>query len=535
MKLADSLSVAENLHTEDGLFWPVPVVNLVKDASGIEGASRIALRDPNTEGNPVMAIMDVSAIETVSDAQIKMMAEHIFATLDPEHPGVATFTGLGNLIWLNYIDSQSTLDTDIPILSFHEALSGAAVAREELEFTRVDCDHPLWVLYSSGTTGLPKAIMHTHVGMITEQLKNLVFHMDLGPGKRIFFYSTTGWMMWNIVVSSLISGASAVLYDGSPTFGGIDKLWRMASEVKATIFGASPTLVHNMKAGGVKPNESFDLSSLDTVLVSGSPSTPETFEWFYENVASDIWVTSQSGGTDMCSGFFSGMVTQAVYAGEIQVRGLGYSVEVWDDSGNPIVDEVGEAVITKPFPSAPLGFWGDDGSRYYESYFDAFPGIWRHGDLVKLNDRGGAYVLGRSDSTLNRYGVRIGAGEIYAVLESIPAIKDSLVICCESVEGEFYMPLFVVLDEAEQRQANLNDELVKVILEKLRRDASPRHVPDEIHLVPEIPYTLTGKKMEVPIRKIVAGLQPEKAASRDTMANPRALDWFVRFSHSRNT
>ena len=304
MKLADSLSVAENLHTEDGLFWPVPVVNLVKDASGIEGASRIALRDPNTEGNPVMAIMDVSAIETVSDAQIKMMAEHIFATLDPEHPGVATFTGLGNLIWLNYIDSQSTLDTDIPILSFHEALSGAAVAREEFEFTRVDCDHPLWVLYSSGTTGLPKAIMHTHVGMITEQLKNLVFHMDLGPGKRIFFYSTTGWMMWNIVVSSLISGASAVLYDGSPTFGGIDKLWRMASEVKATIFGASPTLVHNMKAGGVKPNESFDLSSLDTVLVSGSPSTPETFEWFYENVASDIWVTSQSGGTDMCSGFF---------------------------------------------------------------------------------------------------------------------------------------------------------------------------------------------------------------------------------------
>ena len=442
---------------------------------------------------------------------------------------VGALDSLEHIIWLDYLGTGSPLETTLPLLMFKDVMSGPAIAREDFEFTRVEWDHPLWVLYSSGTTGLPKAIMHSHVGIITDHLKALVLHCDLGPGKRMFFYSTTGWMMWNIVVSSLITGASAVLYDGSPTYGGVDALWRKASEVKATLFGASPTLVQSMKAANISPKELYDLSSLDTVLVAGSPSTPETFQWFYNEVASDLWLTSQSGGTDMCGGFVTGLPIQPVYAGEIQSCALGYKVEVWNDQGLPVVDDVGEVVITKPFPAAPLGFWGDDGSRYYASYFELFPGVWRHGDLVKINHRGGAYVYGRSDSTLNRYGVRIGTGEIYAVLESIAAVKDSLVICCEQEGGKFYMPLFVELDG----HVELSDALIKEIVTALRTEASPRHVPDEILAVPQIPYTLTGKKMEIPIRKIVSGLPPESAASRDTMANPGALDWFITFAGSK--
>jgi acetoacetyl-CoA synthetase len=445
---------------------------------------------------------------------------------------VDALPSLETVVWFDYVGTDRQLTTERPTKDLVEMLAGPAVSRDAFEFTRVPWDHPLWVLYSSGTTGLPKAIVHSHCGMIAEHLKNLALQTNLGPGKRMFFYSTTGWMMWNLLVSSLMTGASSILYDGSPVYGGIDRLWRMASEARTTMFGASPSLVENMNAAGVRPKDLYDLSSLDMVMVTGAPSTPATFKWFYDEVASDLWVSSQSGGTDMCSGILSGVVTAPVYAGEIQCRGLGMATEIWDDEGKTIVDEVGELVITRPFPAAPLGFWGDeDDKRYYESYYDTFPGIWRHGDLAKINQRGGAYVYGRADSTLNRYGVRIGSGEIYAVMASIKEIKDSMIICYEPTPGAFFMPMFVVLAD----NVELTDELKKSIAVKLRTEASPRHVPDDIYSVPEVPYTLSLKKMEVPVRKILTGADPDNVASRDTMSNPASLDWFVEFSSRKES
>jgi acetoacetyl-CoA synthetase len=416
----------------------------------------------------------------------------------------------------------------VKTLTFQELLKSPGLAREKFEFTRVPSDHPLWILFSSGTTGLPKAIVHTHVGMIVEHLKCMTLHCNLNPSKRMFFYSTTGWMMWNSVISALITGSSAVLYDGSPVHGGPDFLWRMAEASRTTLFGASPTLVQNMEKANVKPNERFDLSAMDCVIVGGAPSTPETFRWFYENVKSDLWVASHSGGTEICSGFVGGVATRPVHAGEIQGRCLGMDVHVWSDDGQETKNMAGELVIASPAPSMPLRFWGDDdNARYVESYFSTFAGVWRHGDLAKINDRGGVYVYGRSDSTLNRFGVRIGSAEIYRIMERVPGVVDSLVICCETPNGGYFMPLFVTLSPG----LSLDESLKVKINRQLRIDASPRHVPDQIYDAPAIPYTLTGKKMEVPIRKIIMGMRVEKAASRDAMSNPSVLNWFGEFSN----
>lgn len=431
------------------------------------------------------------------------------------------------LIYFPYLGLDPELDVTMPISSFEEMLQGDAVDIADFQYTRVPANHPLWILFSSGTTGLPKAIVHPHGGMVMEHLKTMSLHCDLRPGKRMFFYTTTGWMMWNSVMAALITGAGAVLYDGSPVHGGIDFLWKMAQDTGATTFGASPTLVANMKKAGVRPKELFDLSALDTIIVGGAPSTPETFSWFYEAVGDDLWVASHSGGTEVCTGLVVSLPTQPVFAGEIQVRGLGIDVQVWDDDGNELTDAVGELVLTSPVPSAPLTFWGDDGrERYFDSYFTVYPGIWRHGDLAKINNRGGVYIYGRSDSTLNRFGVRIGSAEIYRVIEKVEGVSDSLVVCCELPDGGYYMPLFIATDR------KLDEPLVKEINAKLRMDASPRHVPDEILVAPGIPYTLTGKKMEVPIRKLLMGLPADKAASRDAMANPALLDWFAEFAQT---
>lgn len=436
---------------------------------------------------------------------------------------------LEGLIWLPYLGLERELDTNLPVIDFQDLFSGSVVARGDFAFTRVAPDHPLWVLFSSGTTGVPKAIVHGHHGVLAEHLKVMTFHCNMGPGKRMFFYTTSGWMMWNSVISALIAGASGVLYDGSPVFSGVDMLWKLTAETRTTFFGASPTLVQSMKAANVRPGEIYDLSALDSVIVGGAPSTPETFAWFYEAVRKDLWVTSQSGGTEVCTGLVNGLPTLPVYAGEIQCRGLGMDVHVWNDDGEDVIDEVGELVITSPMPSAPLYFWGDtDGSRYHDSYFSTFPGVWRHGDLAKINKRGGAYIYGRSDSTLNRFGVRIGTAEIYRVVENVDAVVDSLVVCCETPGGGFYMPMFVALEAGK----TLDDATVKAINAKLREEASPRHVPDEIYQVSAIPYTLTGKKMEVPIRKLIMGLPAEKVVSRDAMAKPELLDWFLDFAAS---
>jgi len=363
--------------------------------------------------------------------------------------------------------------------------------------------------------------------VLLEHLKLMHFHLNLGPASVMFFYSTTGWMMWNLLLASLVTGAAAVLYDGNPAYPSLDFLWKLAADTGATSFGASPTYVQMMEKAGLKPGELYDLSRLEGVLVAGAPSTPETFDWFYRSVKRDLWVTSQSGGTELCSGFVGAVPLLPVHAGEIQTRMLGMDVHAWSEDGKELFDEVGELVATSPFPSMPIRFWNDTGGkRYRESYFEVYPGVWRHGDFIKINQRGGCYIYGRSDSTLNRYGVRIGTAEIYRAVEQVEEIADSLIVCCELPGGHFFMPLFLRLKPGVQFDDALRDRVAA----RLRGDCSPRHVPDRMYQVESVPYTLTGKKMEVPVRKILMGWPLEKAASRDAMMNPEAIDYFVRFA-----
>ncbi len=435
------------------------------------------------------------------------------------------------MVWLDYLNPgeqpQFQIDT---CLSWESLMAGESVAREGFQYERVPHDHPLWILFSSGTTGLPKPIVHSHIGIIVEHYKMGAFHFNLKPSSKMFFYSTTGWMMWNTLFMGPMMGGAAVLYDGSPVYPDNALLWQLADEAGATFFGASPAYIELMRKHDVVPSSLCDLSSLDTVLLSGAPSTPETFSWFYENVKSDLWVTSQSGGTEFCSGVVGATPNMPVYAGEIQVRLLGVDVRVFNDEGVEIFDEVGEMVIVQPMPSMPLFMWGDDDfSLYHDAYFDTFPGIWRHGDFIKINDRGGCYIYGRSDSTLNRFGVRIGSSEIYRTMEGIEEVLDSLVICVETPDGGYYMPLFVTVRQGYA----LDDALIGKITSRLRRERSPRHVPDEIRAVPDIPYTLSGKKMEIPVRKLLMGWSPEKCFSRDAMKNPEAIDWYVDFAEQR--
>lgn len=439
---------------------------------------------------------------------------------------------LRQIVWLSYLHPENAPPDELHALAWSDLLSSPDVPAAQFSYTRVDHDHPLWVVFSSGTTGLPKAIVHNHVGILVEHLKLIHLHLNLRPGSTMLFYSTTGWMMWNILLAALLAGAAAVLYDGSPAHPDADFLWRLAAATRATTFGASPTFVQLMQKAGLEPGEKYDLSALESVIVSGAPSTPETFDWFYRSVKRDLWVTSQSGGTELCSAFVGAAPTLPVYAGEIQVRMLGMDVRAWSGPNQEIFDEVGELVVTSPFPSMPIRFWNDlDGRRYHEAYFDTFPGVWRHGDFIKINGRGGSYIYGRSDSTLNRHGVRIGTAEIYRVLEQIEPVADSLVVCCELPGGNFFMPLFLRLKPG----CSLDAELCARISQKLREDCSPRHVPDRMYAVDAIPYTLTGKKMEVPVRRILMGQPPAGVVSRDAMLNPESIDYFVRFAQEQQS
>ncbi|MGB8266795.1 MAG: acetoacetate--CoA ligase [Candidatus Velthaea sp.] len=440
---------------------------------------------------------------------------------------VAGLPSLERLVWLPYLDPAAPGPfAHVPVTGWEETLATAGPSAEAFAYERVAEDHPLWILYSSGTTGLPKAIVHGHVGITLEQFKTTAFNMNLKPSSRTFFYTTTGWMMFNALVAALLQGASIVLYDGHPAFPAPDRLWQLAASAGVTLFGASPTYVQQMQKAGLVPKDRYDLSGLETIFLAGSPASPETFAWFYENVKADLWVTSQSGGTDFCSGLVGSVATQPVYAGEIQGRVLGMDVHAWDDAGNELTDAVGELVVTSPCPSMPLFFWNDPGDvRYREAYFSTYPGVWRHGDFIKLNRRGGAYVYGRSDSTLNRFGVRIGSAEIYRCLAGLDEIDDSLIVCIETPGGGFFMPLFVKLAAGTV----LDDLLEAAIVGRLRADCSPRHVPDEIHAVPDIPYTLSAKKMEVPVRRILQGAAAGVVAAPDAMRNPGAIDWFVAF------
>ncbi|HEY4440791.1 MAG TPA: acetoacetate--CoA ligase [Candidatus Elarobacter sp.] len=454
-----------------------------------------------------------------------------YSRLDEIRTILAELPTVERIVWLPYLDPAAT---EIPLANamlWSALFDGPPIAGEDFQYERVGPRDPLWILFSSGTTGLPKAIVHGHVGILIEHLKTTGLGQNHGPDARTFFYTTTGWMMFNALLSGLLQGSSVVLYDGHPAYPTPRLLWQLAAEAKATSFGASPTYVQIMRKIGIVPKDEFDLSALTGVLLTGSPVTPEATAWFYENVKRDLWVTSPSGGTELCAGLVGGSPLLPVYAGEIQTRLLGMDVRAWNEDGEDVTNEVGELVVTSPAPSMPLHFWNDpDGARYRETYFEHFPGVWRHGDFLKINDRGGCYIYGRSDSTLNRYGVRIGSSEIYRAVERLDEVADSLVVCLELEDGGFYMPLFVKVAAG----TSYDDALAQRIVATLRADCSPRHVPDEIHAVPDVPYTLTGKKMEIPIRRILAGLAPEKVASRDAMMNPTALDWYVDFARSRS-
>jgi acetoacetyl-CoA synthetase len=416
------------------------------------------------------------------------------------------------------------------VLDWNMLFSGADVARDAFNFTRVASDHPLWILFTSGTTGLPKPIVQGHHGIVLEHYKSAAFHFELQECGALFFYSTTGWMVWNTLTWGLLMNGRAVLYDGHPAYPDARLLFRIADEVKASVMGVSPTYIQIVKQQDIHPSSEFNLDSLRAIMLVGSPSTPETFEWVMNEVKADIWASSQSGGTEFCSGLLAGSPLLPTRAGEIQAPALGVDACAFDDDGKSIINEVGELVIRKPMPSMPLYFWGDDNfARYTASYFEEWPSIWRHSDRVKFNDHGGIFVLGRSDATLNRYGVRIGSAEIYRTMESISDVADSLIICIEDGKGGFYMPLFVKMAVGK----SCTDEFKKEIVKRLRSERSPRHVPDEIVEVPDIPVTLTGKKMEVPVRKILMGGTVDKVASRDATRNPAALEWFVEFAKMR--
>ncbi len=423
---------------------------------------------------------------------------------------VAELPGVERLVRFGYLDGSG----------WEEGFLGDG----ELSFAQLAFDHPLWVLYSSGTTGLPKPIVHGQGGILVEQVKKMNLHLDAQAGDRVFWFSTTGWMMWNFLVGVLLTDASIVLFDGNPGYPDLGILWDLAQRAGITTFGTSAAYIAACMKAEVVPGQGRDLSALKAVGSTGSPLSPEGFAWIYDQLGADTWLFSTSGGTDMCTAFVGGVPVLPVYLGELQARSLGASVQAWDPDGNELRDEVGELVITEPMPSMPIFFWGDDdGSRMRESYFSMYPGVWRHGDWIQITPRETAVISGRSDSTINRGGVRMGTSEIYRAVLEVQDVVDALVVDLPREGTDGWMPLFVVLREG----VSLDDSLVDAIRRRVREDCSPRHVPDEIRQIAEVPRTLSGKVLEVPVKRILMGTPVDEAASRESLANPEALDVFV--------
>lgn len=414
----------------------------------------------------------------------------------------------------------------LPVLAWRDAVAD----RQDPVVVQLEAEAPLWVVYSSGTTGLPKGLVHSHVGVMLMGLAQLGLQYDVREGDRFLWYSSTSWIMWNTVVMSLMLGATGVLYDGSPLYPAPDRLWRLAADTRATMLGTSPGYLLACEKAGLDPAREHDLSALQAVGVTGSPLPASSFRWVYERVGDDLALHVISGGTDFSAALVCDAPWLPVTEGEMSCRGLGLAVDAWDAQGRPVRDEVGELVVTAPMPSMPLGIWGDDdGSRYRDAYFDVFPGVWRHGDWVTVTARGTAVVHGRSDSTLNRHGVRMGSADVYAAVEAVPEVAEALVLGVEQPDGGYWLPLFVRLVDG----ARLDDALTARIATAVREKASPRHVPDEVVAVPGIPHTSTGKKLEVPLKRMAQGVPVAQALNLGAVDDPEAVAWFGRYFAER--
>jgi len=430
---------------------------------------------------------------------------------------------LQHVVLLPYLDPRASLPG---ARRWDEMLAHDAPPR----FEQVPFDHPLWVVYSSGTTGMPKPIVHGHGGALLESVKNNALHLDIGPNDRFMWFTTTGWIMWNGQIGGLLVGATICLYDGNPGHPDLGTLWRFAEETGMTVFGAGAAYYGNCKKAGIEPAKLADVSRIRTVGSTGSPLPEESYAWIQEQLG-DVLIACISGGTDVAANFVGSCPLLPVVAGEMQCRALGVAVYALDDAGKPLYDEVGELVVTKPMPSMPLYFWNDEGGkRYHESYFEMYPGLWRHGDWLRITPRGGAVIYGRSDTTINRHGVRMGTSEIYRVVEEFPEVLDSLVVDLEYLGRESYMPLFVVLREG----VTLDQSLVSRLTEAIRKNLSARHVPNEVIAIKDVPRTLTGKKMELPVKKLLLGMPLEKVANPDAMANPDSLRQFEELARRLN-
>jgi len=408
-----------------------------------------------------------------------------------------------------------------------EDFSDLVAGQARPEYEQVPFDHPLWILYSSGTTGLPKGIVHSHGGILLESLKANALHYDLGPDDRVFIAASTAWVVWNMLVDAMVTGATIVTYDGSPVAHGPDTLFAICGAQRVTRFGTGAAYLTKCEKSASRPGATHDLSALRSILSTGSPLPDSTFRWVYEAVKADMHLGSDSGGTDVATAFVGANPLQPVRVGELQGPCLGVGVEAWDEAGHPVVDEVGEMIITEPMPSMPIYLWNDrDGSRYHDAYFSTFPGVWRHGDWITITSAGSCVVHGRSDSTINRGGVRMGSADINGAVEVFPEIEASLVIGAELPDGEYYMPLFVVLAQDQ----SLDAELTQRIRDAIRANVSPRHVPDDIIEAPAVPMTRTGKRLEVPIKKLLQGVGEREAVNRATVADSDVLDWYVDYA-----